>query len=188
MEIKQLNQLLSEGKPVLKDSDASQLMIAVGEENRQVTMTINNTYHPLPELQQLFARLTGSDVDESLVIFPPFYTDYGRNITLGKHVFINADAHFQDQGGISIGDSTQIGHNVVLATLNHGLASADRGILYPAKIVIGKNVWIGANVTVLGGVTIGDNAVIAAGAVVTKDVAAYTVVAGVPAKFVKAID
>ena len=92
MEIKQLNQLLSEGKPIFKDSDASHLMIAVGEENRQITMAINNTYHPLPELQQLFAKLTGSDVDESLVIFQPFYTDYGRNITLGQHVFINADA------------------------------------------------------------------------------------------------
>lgn len=80
-----------------------------------------------------------------------------------------------------------IGHNVVFATLNHGLSPEKRKTTYPAPIVLGKNVWIGSNATILQGVTIGDNAVVAAGAVVTKDVAANTVVGGVPAKIMKHI-
>ena len=118
-------------------------------------------------------------------MFPPFYTDCGKNITVGKNVFINSGCRFQDQGGISIGDGTLIGHNVVLATLNHGISPDERHDLFPAPIHIGKNVWIGANATVLPGVTIGDNAVIAAAAVVTKDVPANVVVAGVPAKVIR---
>ena len=82
----------------------------------------------------------------------------------------------------------KIGHNVVFATLNHGLAPEERKSTYPAPIVLGRNVWVGSNATILQGVTIGDNAVIAAGAVVTKDVAAGTVVGGVPARFIKNIN
>ena len=81
-----------------------------------------------------------------------------------------------------------IGHNVVLATVNHALEpSHDRKNSY-APIDIGQKVWIGSNVTILPGVTVGDWAVIAAGAVVTKDVPAYTVVGGVPAKVIRTID
>ena len=75
-----------------------------------------------------------------------------------------------------------------VATLNHGLAPEERKSTYPAPIVLGRNVWVGSNATILQGVTIGDNAVIAAGAVVTKDVAAGTVVGGVPARFIKNIN
>lgn len=87
-----------------------------------------------------------------------------------------------DQGGITIGDGALIGHNAVLATLNHDFSPERRTSMHPAPVVIGKNVWLGASVTVVPGVTIGDNAVIAAGAVVTKDVPAGTIAAGVPAK------
>ena len=102
-------------------------------------------------------------------------------------MFVNSGCRFQDQGGIWIGDNALIGHNAVLATLNHDPDPAKRGNLIPAKIVIGNNVWLGANVTVLPGVTIGDGAIIAAGAVVTKNVPANTVVGGVPAKVIKTI-
>ena len=86
----------------------------------------------------------------------------------------------QDQVGITIGDGTLLGHNVVLATLNHDKNPEKRGNMHPAAIHIGKNVWIGAN----AGVTIGDGAIVAAGAVVSKDVAANTIVGGVPAKVI----
>lgn len=80
-----------------------------------------------------------------------------------KNVFINSGCCFQDQGGITIGDGALIGHQVVLATLNHDLNPERRKSMKAAPIVIGKNVWIGAHATVLAGVSIGDNAVIAIG-------------------------
>ena len=107
---------------------------------------------------------------------------------MGEGVFINACCHFQDHGGVTLGDGCQIGHNVVFATLNHELAEERRSVTYPAPIVLGKNVWVGSNATILQGVTIGDNAVVAAGAVVTKDVPANAIVGGVPARFIKRID
>ena len=88
-------------------------------------------------------------------------TDFGRNITIGRHVFINACCHFQDHGGVTLGDGCLIGHQVVFATLDHGRASEDRGVMYPAPIRLGKNVWVGSNSTILRGVTVGDNAIIA---------------------------
>lgn len=153
----------------------------------KLTAELNFSYHEPEEVVRLFSELIGRPVGEGFCLFPPFYTDYGQNITIGKNVFINTSCHFQDQGGITIGDGALIGHNVVLATLNHDPDPANRSALIPAPIVIGKNVWIGANATVTPGVTIGDGAIIAAGAVVTRDVAANTVVGGVPARFVKSL-
>lgn len=128
----------------------------------RITTELNNSYHTPTEIRDLFSKLTGREVDETFGMFPPFYTDCGKNIRVGKHVFINSGCHFQDQGGITIGDGSLIGHNVMLATLNHGLEAEERHDLFPAPIHIGRNVWIGANATVLPGVTIGDHAVIAA--------------------------
>ena len=87
-----------------------------------------------------------------------------------------------------MGDGVLIGHQVVLATLNHDIAPAKRKNMFHAPIVIGNNVWIGAHATILAGVTLGENSVVAAGAVVTKDVPAGAVVAGVPAKIIKNIE
>ena len=151
-------------------------------------MEINTKYHEPDELAELMSDLIGKPVGEGFGLFPPFYTDFGKNITIGNNVFINAGCKFQDQGGIVIGDGALIGHNVVLATLNHDLAPEKRQQLHPAPIRIGCGVWIGANATVTSGVTIGDYAVVAAGAVVNRDVPAYTVVGGVPARVIKTLD
>lgn len=171
----------------LDTEDIHRFMDEMSNMARRVTFRMNTAYHTPDEVRELLSGLFGYEVPQSLRVFPPFYTDFGKNITVGEHVFINACCHFQDHGSVTIGDGCQIGHNVVFATLNHRLAPEERKITYPAPIVLGKNVWVGANVTILQGVTIGDNAVIAAGAVVTKDVAANTVVGGVPAKFIKSI-
>lgn len=106
---------------------------------------------------------------------------------LAERIFINSGCKFQDQGGVVIGDDCLIGHNTVLATLNHDLAPSRRADMHPAPIVIGRNVWIGANVTVLPGVTIGDNAVVAAASVVKKDVPENSVVVGSPARVVRSL-
>lgn len=158
---------------------------ALFQEAILLTMQINGSYHTPEELIGLISELTGKKVDDSFRMFPPFYTDFGKNIVFGKDVFVNSGCHFQDQGGITVGDGTLIGHNVVLATVNHDLYPKNNRKNHYASIRIGKHVWIGSNATILAGVTVGDWAVIAAGAVVTKDVPAYAVVGGVPAKIIR---
>lgn len=157
----------------------------LSQEAIKITMEINNKYHTPEEIVDLFSELTSKEVDKSFRLFPPFYTDCGKNITVGKNVFINACCKFQDQGGIIIGDGVLIGHNVTFATLNHDERPEKRQYIYPKPIKVGNNVWIGSNATILQGVTIGDGAIIGANAVVTKDVEPNTIVAGVPAKFIR---
>ena len=120
-------------------------------------------------------------------LFPPFHTDCGKNIKIGKRVFINAGCQFQDQGGIEIGDDVLIGPQTIIATLNHDPDPEKRGGMFAKPVKIGNKAWLGARVTICPGVTIGDGAIVAAGAVVTKDVPPRTVVAGVPAKIIKTI-
>jgi len=157
------------------------------QEAVRIGMELNCQYHTPEEIREIMGRLTGKKIDDSFRLFPPFYTDFGKNITIGKDVFINSGCHFQDQGSITIGDGSLIGHNVVLVTINHDLNPKENRKNHYAPIKIGSHVWIGSNATVLSGVTVGDWAVIAAGAVVTKDVPARTVVGGVPAKILKAV-
>lgn len=178
---------LRAGRPVEAGSPVHQYMHGVSQEALRLTAALNQGYHTPEEIRALFSEIIGKPVDASFTLFPPFYTDCGKNITVGKNVFINMGCKFQDQGGIHIGDGALIGHNVVLATLNHALDPNRRGDMTPASIRIGKNVWIGSNAAVLPGVRVGDGAVVAAGAVVRRDVPPNTVVGGVPAKVLKEI-
>ena len=153
----------------------------------RLTAALNGVWHEPEELRALLSEITGEPIDETVSVFPPFYTDFGRNLHIGKNVFINAGCHFQDQGGITIGDGALIGHNVVFATIDHALDPEDRSCRF-APIRLGRNVWIGSGTIITKGVAIGDGAVVAAGAVVTRDVPPYTVVGGVPAKVIKRIE
>ena len=158
------------------------------ENSREVmkrTLELNTKYNSAQEIVELMSKITGKEVDKSFAFFPPFNTDYGKNITFGKNVFLNSGCKFQDQGGITIGDNVLIGHNVVLATLDHNTCVSKRAELFAAPIVIEDNVWIGANTTVTSGVTIGKGSIVAAGAVVTKDVPKYSIVGGIPAKVIR---
>lgn len=168
--------------------DDPEVMRAASQRALRLTMELNGRYHAPEEVRRRFFALICQPEDDTFCLFPPFYTDYGQNITVGRNVFINAGCRFQDQGGIALGDGALIGHNVVLATLNHDEDPARRHILHPAPIVLGKNVWIGANATVVPGVTIGNGAIVAAGAVVTKDVPPNTVAGGIPARVIKEIE
>ena len=186
MTLEEFKDFVKTGEP-LDTEEIHQFMDRMSGEARKITFKLNACYHTPEEVRNILSELFGYTVPDTLRVFPPFYTDFGKNIHVGEDVFINACCHFQDHGGVTLGDGCQIGHNVVFATLNHGLAPEERVSTIPAPIVLGKNVWVGSNATILQGVTIGDNSVIGAGAVVTKDVPANTVVGGVPAKFIKSI-
>ena len=187
MNTKQFKEQIKKSAYIDAGSEMHLHMHEAADNARKITAEINNSYHTMPELRQLFSELTGQEIDDNFGLFPPFYTDYGMNIKLGKHVFINSACCFQDHGGIEIGDNVQIGHQTVIATLNHDIDPDKRWNMIPAPVKIGNNVWIGAHSTILAGVTIGDNAIVAAGAVVTKNVPANVVVAGVPAKIIREI-
>ena len=152
---------MDSGRQVTAESGVHQVMHALSQEAIRITMEINTHYHTPDEINALMSELVGEPVEVGL--FPPFY------------------------GGIYIGDGTLIGHQTVLATLDHGFLPEERQDLLPKPIHIGKNVWIGSNSTILSGVTIGDNAVIGAGSVVTKDVPENMIAVGCPARVIKSI-
>ena len=160
-------------------------MHQLSQEAIRITCEMNNKYNTPAELAKLFSELTGTKTPDGFGLFPPFYTDCGKNIHLGKNVFINSSCHFQDHGGIYIGDNVLIGHIVTLATLNHMQSPEERASMIPKAIHIGNDVWIGSNATILQGVTIGDGTIVAAGAVVAKNVMPNIIVGGVPAKVIK---
>ncbi len=180
--------IMNTQEKVISRSEVGLKMHLMAQEAMKILYFINNKYNTPSELRRWMSLLIHQELDEGFGLFPPFFTDCGKNIHLGKNVFINAGCRFQDQGGIYIGDGTFIGHNVILATLNHDLNPNTRADMYPKPIHIGKKVWIGSGAIVLPGVSIGDNSVIAAGSVVTKNVPENVVYGGNPAKFIKKIE
>lgn len=139
------------------------------------------------EINAIFSELIGKEVDETFFLIPPFYSDFGENINIGKNVFINHACTFMDRGGITIEDDVLIGPKVNLITTNHPLNPVERKATISHPIVVKKGAWIGAAATILPGVTIGENAVVAAGAVVSKDVPDNAIVGGIPAKIIKSV-
>lgn len=139
------------------------------------------------EIRYHLGQITGKEIDETTDVFTPLYINYGKDITIGKNVFINFDCVFLGLGGITIEDNVLIAPKVSLLSEGHLLDPETRHSLVPGRIHIKKNAWIGAGATILPGVSIGENAVVASGAVVSKNVPNNTVVAGIPAKVVKHI-
>lgn len=188
MNLETFLKIMDSGDEIIAGSPAHQEMTKYFYEAYKITSKLNSTYHDPEQIHSLMEELTSRKLDPTFAIFTPFYTDCGKNIKIGKNVFINSGCKFQDQGGISIGDGSLIGHNVAIATLNHSMDASKRANIIPKPVVIGKNVWIGSSSTITPGVRIGDGAVIAAGSVVTKDVASYSLVGGVPAKKIKSLE
>ncbi len=185
MDLTRFLALVADGAVIEGGSEAHRFMHAASQEAIRLTTELNAGYHSPEEVRALLGRLTGGPVDETVTVFPPFYSEFGKNLHLGRDVFINLGCRFQDTGGITIGDGTLIGHGSTITTLNHAVDPHRRADMLPAPVVIGRKVWLGANVTVVPGVTIGDGAIVGAGAVVTKDVPADMIVAGVPARPVR---
>ncbi len=138
MNINEFLDHLNQGLTVTAGSEIHRFMIEVSNEAMRLTAELNNVYHTPEEIRTLMEKITGKPVHQSFTMFPPFYTDCGKNITIGKNVFINAGCKFQDQGGITIGDGALIGHNAVLATLNHDLAPSMRSNLHRLPLKLGK--------------------------------------------------
>ncbi len=186
MENRDIFDRLKVGQPLrLDDPEYAKMQEVV---NRTIHLSSQlNTATDIDNIRKRLGEIIGTTIDETTTVFAPLYINFGRFLTIGKRVFINHACSFLDMGGITIEDDVLIGPKVNLVTENHPLNPNDRKTLLCQPIVIKRNVWIGAAATILPGVTIGENSIVAAGAVVCKDVAANTIVGGVPATFIKNI-
>jgi acetyltransferase-like isoleucine patch superfamily enzyme len=171
----------------LNDPEYPKLFKVIQKAIRTTAKLNNLVMDDLQEINSIFSELIGKKVDDTFFIIPPFYSDFGENINIGKNVFVNHACTFMDRGGITIEDNVLIGPKVNLITTNHPINPAERRATISQPIVIKKGAWIGVGATILPGVTIGENSIVAAGAVVSKDVADNTIVGGIPAKFIKSI-
>ncbi|MFD1887856.1 sugar O-acetyltransferase [Paenibacillus wenxiniae] len=137
-------------------------------------------------------------IGEGSFIQGPVFFHYGVHTRIGHHFFANYNLTIQDDALVTIGDYTSLGPNVTIVTPIHPLIASERRTMldqhgdakplcYAKPVTIGNDVWISANVTICGGVTIGDGCVIGAGSVVTRDIPAYSLAAGVPCKVIRPI-
>jgi acetyltransferase-like isoleucine patch superfamily enzyme len=178
--------MLAGGTIRMDDPEISKMWDMV---NRALSLSpVLNASTDVEQTRKLLSEITGKEIDSSSTIFIPFHTNFGRHIQIGKNVFINHACTFLDLGGITIEDDVQIGPKVNVITENHPVDPSLRKMLNLKSVVIKRNAWIGAAATILPGVTIGENAIVAAGAVVHKDVAANTIVGGIPARIIKTIE
>ncbi|WP_233705528.1 DapH/DapD/GlmU-related protein [Helicobacter cinaedi] len=143
------------------DKDFSQIL-AVIENTQKLVHKLNTQMLDKDSVRAIFSEIVGYEVDSSVWIFPPFYTDFGRNIKVGKNFFMNSSCTFMDRGGITIGDDVFIAPKVCLTTINHDFNPYNRKATFCKPIVIKDRVWIGINATICLGVTIGENSIIAA--------------------------
>ena len=176
---------LLNGETTLPDNPRISRLREEAYKTKTLLIKLNNSSDP-EEISELLGKILDQKL-ENVAVFTPIYINYGKNISIGKDVFINFDCIFLALGGITIEDDVLIGPKVSLITENHPLQPEQRKGLIGKSIHIKRNVWIGANATILPGVTIGENAVVAAGAVVSKNVPGNAIVGGVPAKIIKVI-
>lgn len=179
-------ELMDRGGPI--DVRESYFKEAVEEMMRARTLCqkANATLPDDPSYVQYLEELFGRKLDD-VRILTPFICDFGNRVTFGKDVFINHSAILSASGGIEFEDGCMAAPGLRIATINHDMN--ERHTIYTyGKVTVKQNAWIGMNVTICPGVTIGKYAVVGAGAVVTKDVPDYAVVAGVPAKVIKMLD
>jgi maltose O-acetyltransferase len=123
-------------------------------------------------------------------IEPPFYCDYGFNISLGNDVYLNFDCVILDVAPVTIGNNVMCGPKVQILAATHSIDPVERnfsGTELGKPVTIGNGVWLGAGVIVCPGITIGDEAVIGAGSVVTRNIPARVFAAGNPCRVIKAI-
>lgn len=138
--------------------------------------------------QKILSQLLGGMGNE-VIITPPFWCDYGYNITVGNYFYSNHNMVITDGAKVTFGDNVFVGPNCCFTTAEHAIDPEMRkaGVEIAKPITVGNNVWMGAGTTVLAGVEIGDNTVIGAGSVVTRSIPENVVAVGVPCRVLREI-
>lgn len=170
--------------------DASDpILVKLRKEARILFRKYNSLSEEEDETRKVLLTELFGKIGEGFKIEPPFYCDYGKNISIGKNFYMNFDGTILDVANVIIGDNVFCGPKVQIYTATHPIEAEIRikGPEYAKKIKIGNNVWLGGGVIILPGVNIGDNTTIGAGSVVTKSIPANVVAAGNPCKVIKTL-
>lgn len=175
------------GELILETDPDYPLLYAEFEKTMRLVAQLNNGYHTPEEIRSLLSQIWEQPLDESVRMFPPFYTAFGKFTQVGQGVFINFGCTFLDRGGITLEKDVFISPNVQLITENHPEQPSVRHNVYAKPIVVKYGAWIGAGAILLPGITVGKHSIVAAGAIVTKDVPDGVIVAGNPARIIRNI-
>ena len=165
------------------------LFDAVIEKAKALCFEYNQLSPNEKDAQRVILNKLLGKMGKEVIVTPPFWCDYGYNITVGDYVYSNHNLIITDGAKVTFGDHVFIAPNCCFTTAEHALDPEMRkaGIEVAKPITVGSNVWIGAGSTILAGVTIGSGSVIGAGSVVKKSIPENVVAVGVPCKVLRPI-
>ena len=154
---------------------------------RVLMKALNDTGEDQKEERDRILKELIPEAGKQLWLQPPFYCDYGYNITTGEKVFFNYNCVVLDVMRVTIGNRTLFGPNVQIYTATHPMDYRERaaGLEYARPVVIGDDVWVGGGAVICPGVTVGDRTVIGAGSVVTRDLPPDVFAAGNPCRVIR---
>lgn len=155
----------------------------------ELTDLYNASYGKEPEVREEVLKMLLKSAGENAFFEPGFRCEFGFNISVGKNFYANFDCILLDPAPIEIGDNVLFGPRVSIYTARHAFDARERaaGACFAKPVKIGNNVWVGGGVHMDHGITIGDNTIIGAGSVITRDIPANVVAAGVPCKVIRSI-
>ena len=185
MDLQHFQQMIAAGEP-LRGEEMIAFMREQSDNTHRLLFDLNNSYHTPEEIVALFSRITDSEVHESFRMFPPFYTDCGRNIHIGNNVFIGANTTIEIgtigitiiEDNVKVDDLVQIGHNS--STGMNTLITV--GSILCGGVVVEENCYVAPNVTIREKVHVARNSFLGMGTVVIRDVDAGSTIIGNPGR------
>ncbi|MCW3787285.1 DapH/DapD/GlmU-related protein [Plebeiibacterium sediminum] len=184
---KDVFQRLQSGEVIPYSDPAHHQIAEAASRTNNLLINLNATTNP-DSVRKQWSNISGNMLDVTSTIKPPVFVNIGLFTRIGKNVCIDHSCSLLDMGTITIEDDVLIGPKVNIVTEEHPVKPSERRALGAKPVIIKRNATIGAGATILPGITVGENAVVTAGSVVTKDVSANTVVAGIPAKVIEEIN
>lgn len=165
------------------------LFDAVIEKAKALCFEYNQLSPNEKDAQRVILNKLLGKMGKEVIVTPPFWCDYGYNITVGDYFYSNHNLIITDGAKVTFGDHVFIAPNCCFTTAEHAIDPEMRkaGTEVAKPITVGSNVWIGAGSTILAGVTIGSGSVIGAGSVVKKSIPENVVAVGVPCKVLRPI-
>ncbi|NFH70190.1 sugar O-acetyltransferase [Clostridium botulinum] len=170
-------------------NDLTRELVEAREKTVLMTNEYNSSFGKTSEEREAILKKLLKSIGKGVYFEPNFRCEFGFNISIVNNFYANFDCVMLDGGGIEIGDNVLFGPRVGIYTSNHAIDANERvlGGCYAKKVKIGNNVWIGGGVQINQGVSIGDNTIIGSGSVITKNIPANVIAAGVPCKVIRTI-